>query len=183
MKKLFLLFLIFSSCNLSTKNPNSQIKETNNKTIEKVADEEFTDAEEFKYAYDVLIKSYKEKIHIDSLYVIDNDTFNVILTYSCLLNSKVIVPKSYFAPNLNDDLTTHNFIVDLKIIKNNKIFIEKSIEKKYFFNTLNNEDIKKYGILINPYIRREDKMIFIDISVSIPLTDIGVSQIDTLNIY
>jgi len=178
MKKiLFILFIILTSCS-SPKNRTEHLIEQDTDTI---GVEESRDEDMFKYTYKKLLDSYNNILNIDSTYIIDKDTFNVHLTYNCLSDS-LIIPKSFYDPDLKEDLITHNFIIKLRIIKNNVLFMCKSITKENFINTLDG-DVKKYAILLYPYIRKKSDKILVSVSISIPLTDIGVSRTDTLSLY
>ena len=178
MKKLvFALVILFNSCNLSSKKMQEKPQKV------KVSDaSEMTYDKEQNSAYKELIKSYQKESIIDSVIIINKDTIEIKMTYLCLLDNKIIVPKSYLTPHRESDLISHNFVVDLKMYKNKKRLFQKRLTKNDFQKTLN-EEINKYGTLFSPEIRQKGNNIYIDISISIPLTDIGVSRsyiIDTI---
>lgn len=178
MKKLvFALVILFNSCSLSSKKLQEKPQKVKESDVV-----EMTYDKELNLAYKELIKSYQKKSIIDSIIIINKDTIEIKMTYLCLLDNKIVVPKSYLAPYRKSDLITHNFVVDLEMYKNKRILLQKRLTKNDFQTTFN-EEIEKYGTLFFPEIRQKDNNIYIDISISIPLTDIGDSRsyvIDTI---
>lgn len=136
----------------------------------------------FQKAYSDLIKSYNKNEIIDSIFIIGRDSFHVKVEYSCLKNSTVIVPKRFLTPFMNKDFSTHDFIIKLRIKKNNKSLFERTYKKQYFFKQLQNENLREFGVLFCPYIDQIDKYLILGASVTIPLTDIGESVGDTLKL-
>ena len=144
--------------------------------------EEPSDKELFKYAYSNLIKSYKHNQTVDTLFVNGKDSFHVKSIFSCLHDGKVIVPKRYVHPFLNKDFITHNFFIHLVVHKNNTLLIDKNLYKDNFYKYIDEdqEDIKRYGTLLFSGIRNDHKNILIDVTVRIPLRDLGVGLVDTI---
>lgn len=136
----------------------------------------------FQKAYSDLIKSYNKNEIIDSIFIIGTDTFHVRMKYHCLKNTKVVVPKQFLIPNMNTDFSTHDFILKLIISRNNQSYFDRTYEKNYFFKQLQNEDLKKFGVIFSPYIERVGKNLVLGVSITIPLTDIGEGVRDTLSL-
>lgn len=136
----------------------------------------------FNKSYNNLIKSYNNDETTDSVFIIGTDFFHVRMDYSCLKNTKVVVPKHFLVPYMNKDFSTHDFILKLIIFKNNESYFERTYEKKYFYKQLQNESLKQCGIIFSPYIEQVEENLVLSVSITIPLTDVGESVSDTLSL-
>jgi len=137
----------------------------------------------FQKAYSDLIKSYNKNEIIDSTFIIGPDLFRVKMEYDCLKNTTVVVPKHFLVPNMNKDFLTHDFALRLTILRNNISCFKQTYEKEYFYKQLQNENLKKYGIIFSPYIERVEENLILSASITIPLTDVGEGVGDTLNLH
>lgn len=183
-----LILLSLLSCNqkkvvLSDTSQNNKYDSTttqySNDTMEEV---EPSETELFQKAYSDLIKSYNINEIIDSTIIIGTDSFRVKMEYCCLKNTNVVVPKHFLVPNMDKDFLTHDFVLKLIIIKNNVSYFKRTYEKQYFYNQLQSESLKKYGIIFSPYIERVEEDLILGASITIPLTDIGEGVGDTLKL-
>lgn len=145
-------------------------------------EDEPTEEELIRNAYNYLIKSYNVIETIDSSLIVGTDTYNVRLEYSCLKNTTVIVPKHFLTAFMDEDFPTHDFIMKLIIRKNNETYFERTYEKKYFFEQLTNEILREIGVLLSPNISLIDEGLEISASLSIPLTDVGQRVGDTIKL-
>ena len=141
-----------------------------------------SEAELFQKTYNDLIQSYHKKEVIDSVFNVGLNHFHIKMEYSCLINANFKVPKQYLAPFTNKDFSTHDFMIKLSILKNDKLYLERKYEKQYFFKQLQNEDLKKYGVLFCPYLERKVNNIILGVSLTIPLTDVGEGVQDTIKL-
>jgi len=185
-----IVFILLSllSCNQKTSvqsdaSQNSKLDSTtaqySNNSTEEV---EPSETELFQKAYSDLIKSYNKNEIIDSTFIIGTDTFRVKMEYGCLKNANVVVPKHFLVPNMNKDFLTHDFVLKLTVFKNNVSYFKRTYEKKYFYKQLQNENLKKYGIIFSPYIERVEENLILSASITIPLTDVGEGVADTLSL-
>jgi hypothetical protein len=129
--------------------------------------------------YNILRKNYVnsyDKVNwLDTLIVYNNDSFKISLKHYCLFDSLIIIPKEYIWENTDmDKFYTHNYIYDLKILKNQDPFFDKTISKENFNNVIS-EQLKKFGTLRFPNFKfNEDKSeIVFQLTICIPITDIG----------
>lgn len=187
---IILIILSLLSCNYIGKRTVQSDLSLNNKldsttsqySNDSIEESEPSEKDLFQKAYIDLIKSYNKNEIIDSIFIVRTDSFHVRIEYSCLKNTTVIVPKRYLIPFMNKDFPTHDFILKLIILKNNKSYFERTYEKKYFFKQLQNETLRKIGVIFSPYIDQIDENIVLGVSVTIPLTDIGEGVGDTLKL-
>jgi len=56
------------------------------------------------------------------------------------------------------------------------------MKKKYFFNQLQNKELREFGVIFSPYIDQIGENLVLGISVTIPLTDIGEGVGDRLKL-
>ena len=141
-----------------------------------------SEKELFQKAYTDLIKSYNKNEIIDSIFIIRKDSYHVRVECICLKKTTVIIPKQFLIPFMNKDFPTHDFILNLVILKNNKSYFERTYEKKYFFKQLQNKNLRKFGVIFSPYIDRIDENLIVGASITVPLTDVGEGVGDTLKL-
>lgn len=143
---------------------------------------EFSNEELFNYNYSNLLKSYNNDQTVDTLFVIGKDSFQITTVYMCLNDGKVLVPKKYLQPYLNKDFFTHNFVIHFVMHKNGTLFIDKKLYKEDFFKYMDKDydDIKKNCTLLFSGLRLEELNFLIDVSIGVPLTDVGVGLSDTI---
>jgi hypothetical protein len=122
--------------------------------------------------------SYNKPIEVDTiLKKFKNDKIRIKYKYYCLNDSAIKLPKMYLWWTKAKTFTTHNFAVDLLIIKNDSIILKKTITKHDLNKIVKDKDQRKFaincGFYFYKYIAKKDKIIF-NLSYSIPLTDVGV---------
>jgi len=182
-----LIILSLISCNYKEKRAAQSDMSLNNSTSAQYSNDSIEEAEPtekdlFQKAYIDLIKSYNKNEIIDSIFIVRKDSFRVRIEYSCLKNTTVVVPKRFLSPFMNKDFSTHDFILKLIILKNNKSYFKRTYEKKYFFKQLQNKELREFGVIFSPYIDQIGENLVLGVSVTIPLTDIGEGVGDTLKL-
>jgi len=148
-------------------------------------DDVFEPSEEdrFETALKYLKSSYENDELIDTVYIIQSDTFHIKLRYFCLKNQELRIPYNYYVSFLNDDFVTHDFSIDLVVLKNKEVYFNERYLKESFFNQLENYELKKYGIFFSPYLELNHEMFILSVSISIPLTDVGELVSDTIPVF
>jgi len=185
-----LILLSLLSCNHTEKrtlqSDKSLIDKLDSTAIQNSGDliEESEPSEEelFQKAYSNLINSYNKNEIVDSIFIIGTDSFRVRMEYRCLKNTSVVVPTHFLVPNMNKDFSTHDFLLKFIVLKNDEFYFKRTYEKKYFYKQLQNENLKKYGIIFSPYIELVEGNLIFGASISIPLTDVGEGVEDTLSL-
>jgi hypothetical protein len=119
------------------------------------------------------LKGYKNPYSKDTSFFVGNDTLQIKIKHYCLLDSAISLPKRYLTIYNLDSFITHNFESKIQLRKNEILILNTTIKKENFAQFLNPE-LVKYGALLYPEIRKEDGRIFVDYSISIPLTDVGI---------
>lgn len=190
---IFCLLIFLSSCQNKTK-PEEKVVDnfdtdtnTNEEyTLDSLEEEEPPYEKLVRDAYDKFVKSYHTTLTIDSLFIIEKDTFHFVSTYSCMLNEKLVIPKRYYTESIDtitQDFITHPFVLKVKVHKNGQPYIDKEFTKEYFSKELRGYGgAEEYGVLLFPELRREERDLLIFFSISIPATDVGVGVGDTLRL-
>jgi hypothetical protein len=119
------------------------------------------------------LKGYKTPYTKDTSFLVGNDTLRIRIKHYCLLDSAISLPERYLTIYDLDSFITHNFESEIQLEKNETPISNTIIKKENFAQFLNPE-LVKYGVLLYPEVRIEKGRIFIDYSISIPLTDVGI---------
>jgi hypothetical protein len=119
------------------------------------------------------VARYKNPCLIDSVFNIGPDTFKLHLKHYCLMDSAIDVPEKYVYMYKLDSFVTHNFATIVRIEKNNRTILQRTVYKKDFEKFLYPQ-LKEYGALFCPSMNLLHDTIELDYSISIPLTDVGV---------
>jgi hypothetical protein len=123
--------------------------------------------------FDDYIGKYNKLCLIDTTFKIGSDLFRLHQKYYCLMDSAIRVPKKYVYMYKVDSFVTHNFASDILLVKNNKEILRETLYKKDFQRLLPQE-LKAYGALFCPELEIKNDSIWLDYSISIPLTDVGI---------
>jgi|GEM_PF-1335252 len=131
-----------------------------------------------------LVSRYDKIERIDTTLVVAGDSLKVHEQYYCLKDNTVIVPKKYvWGGDTTKDFITYSFVSHIVIIKNKDTIINKVFRKSDFNNVVNPEE-RKYAIIFsanfNGYNKKYNSIIF-SYSITIPLTDVGVSALIAIN--
>jgi hypothetical protein len=126
------------------------------------------------------VAQYKNPCLIDSVFTIGADTFKLHLKHYCLMDSAIKVPKKYVDMYKLDSFVTHNFVTTVRLDKNNKTILQRTVYKKDFEKFLYPQ-LKEYGALFCPSMHLLNDTIELDYSISIPLTDVGIGVTMVIN--
>ena len=92
----------------------------------------------------------------------------------CTYDSALHLPSKYIEDYGLKEFTTHDFKSILKISSADSLVVDTVITKKTFKDEMFREE-KLYGVLLHPRLLFSDTSLMIEYSISIPLTDVGVS--------
>jgi hypothetical protein len=132
----------------------------------------------FKEVLAERLAAYNKIENINKLIVDGKDTLQLHETYYCLHDSSLIIPKHYlWGGDTTRDFVTNNFVSKI-ILVNDKDTVFNKIIMKTDFNSIIDDQLKKYAILFDSgyggYNKTKGGFIF-GYSVSIPLTDLGTA--------
>ena len=108
----------------------------------------------------------------DTVFIVGNDTLSVALKHSCTGDS-FLLPVKYIEAYKMDRFIAHPLKTDIIVEKNGVRILDKSIEKKDF-GAFVDGDLKEYAVLLYPVLKQTGDSIYIDYSLSVPLTDVGI---------
>ena len=132
-----------------------------------------SDGNELKTFYDEELASYAVRRVIDSAFTIGADHFKLHSEHYCLMDSGLTIPKGYAKMYKLDSFVTHNFVAKVRLEKNDRTILQRTICKKDFNGVLA-PSLRKYASLRPPYLHLQKDSIWLEFSISIPLTDVGV---------
>lgn len=169
-----LLILVLVSCNSTSNQTTAGVKnvDTVNESSQKQKEEGEAEPE-----LNTILSDYKEmagKTFIeDTVLTINNDTFRISLSHYPLPDSLVIVPKKYVGIYKLDSFATPGFKTSVTIVKDGKTILQREISKNDFQEFLD-PPLKKYAVLLCPYVSSTNGHIELHYSISVPLTDVGI---------
>jgi hypothetical protein len=172
--------LTLFGCNHPNKEGSRKSLDSTNNSVSSDSNED-TDPKEVKRE---LIESYSKILSIDTTFYIDADKYKIVLMHYCTLDSAIVIPARYDF-DTHTDFITSNFESTIKIIKNQDTIFNKVIEKTLFKKLLFPQ-LDSFAILLFPNFKLSNDTIEIHYSISIPITDVGVSatiKIDTSGSY
>ena len=108
----------------------------------------------------------------DTLFIIGSDTISVALNHSCTGDSFPL-PAKYLEMYKLDRFMAHSLKTDIVVEKNGERIAQKRILKMNFESLLE-PSLKEYAVLWYGYMGTVNDTIYIDYSITIPLTDIGI---------
>jgi len=108
----------------------------------------------------------------DTVFIVGNDTLSVAFSHSCNGDS-FLLPAKYIEPFKIDRFIAHSLKTNIVIEKNGVTILDKTIEKKDFGSFVDG-DLKRYAVLLYPVLKQTGDSIYIDYSLSVPLTDVGI---------
>jgi hypothetical protein len=173
MKYFFLGIILLSfACNKKVQ----KVQSNNSDTIPfGVTTQEDNETISFDEIYKDFTKGYYQEKKIDTILLVNNEKYELKFYYHCLLDSSLIIPRNFYEGELKNDFITHNYAIEIQILKANEPIYKNELTKKAFEECITG-DIKKYGALLYPYFLKYDnktQSFIFGFSVSIPLTDIG----------
>ncbi len=192
MKLIFSIFFLMISlyaCNNSSVN-DTPIGDSANKTGKdsnvsavhtRLSDTAKNDGnQELADMYNEYVARYTKPCIIDSGFIFGIDTFQLRLKHYCLMDSAIKVPKQYVYMYKLDSFVTHNFVTTVRLDKNSKTILQRTVYKKDFEKLLY-QQLKEYGTLRCPSMKLVNDSIELDYSISIPLTDVGIGITMVIN--
>jgi len=125
-----------------------------------------------------LLSTYNKVENIDKTIIDGSDTLLLHCKYYCLHDSSLVIPAKYdWSGGGKKEFITHNFASQIILVKNKDTLLNKTFKKVDFNNVLYTQ-LQKYAIMFSPAyggFNKERGEFAIDYSVTIPLTDVGVS--------
>jgi hypothetical protein len=179
---LILCSLLFSHCETKKDGKAATYDEVGDSVATEASEEQIPEEEgdqepNYKKLREAFVLSYNDVVKIDTTIAFGAEDINVQLKYYCLFDSAVKIPSKYVWEGGVDQFTTHNFVSDILITKNQDLLYEARIDKDVFANLLSS-DLEPYGVLLYPSFRKFDpdkKEFVFHHSISIPITDVGTS--------
>lgn len=131
-------------------------------------------ASTLKENYDQYIAGYTTHCTIDSSFEVADARYKLHVDHICTFDSAIIVPKSYVNSYKLDSFITHDFVTHITLHRNAKKILERTITKKDFWLKYRPE-LSQYGVIFCPHLEIYLGEMILNYSISIPLTDVGVS--------
>ena len=123
--------------------------------------------------YDQYIEKYTAPCIVDTSYKVAAARYHLQVEHLCTFDTGIVVPNSYVARYKLDSFITHDFVTRIKLQKNGKKILERTVTKKDFWLEYQPE-VAKYGVLFCPTIAIQGGTTTLHYSISIPLTDVGI---------
>jgi hypothetical protein len=128
------------------------------------------------------LKSYKDTIKVDTIFLLSlHDTMSVQLRHYCTYDHKINLPPRYLKLFNLKKFQAHDFVSGLVKINSKVVF--DGIIKKAEFQSLLNDELIKYAVLLAPNVTLSGNSLSLQYSISVPLSDVGqgfTMKIDTL---
>jgi hypothetical protein len=119
------------------------------------------------------ISSYSKPFKLDTTVRLNGQVYKLNFRHFSNMDSAIRIPAKYNF-DTNEDFVTHNFISEIILIKDTSVVLKKYITKDIFNSQLTPE-LKEFATLQFPSVVIDNDSIDISYSVSIPVTDIGIS--------
>jgi len=129
--------------------------------------------EDLQTIYNDCIAEYKKTVVTDTSFLIGEDHYNLHAEHRCLMDSAIRVPELYTKIYRLDSFVTHNFATQVRLTRNGRTILERTIHKTDFDSILF-PNLRKYGTLCHPNFELKNGKILLQYSISIPLTDVGI---------
>jgi hypothetical protein len=174
---LFFVSFIYAGCSeAATTGNNNSVDSTkrNSSSSVKASKErpEYNEAADIKNMIREMSQICEHPVSKDTVFIMGNDTVSIAFNHSCTGDS-FLLPAKYIETYKMDHFMAHSLKSDIIIKKNGVKLLGRRIEKKDF-GSLVEGDLKDYAVLLYPIIERENDTIYIDYSISVPLTDVGI---------
>lgn len=175
---LFIASLIYTGCNdtaitVKRKNADSTHRDSS-APVSKASQErdEYNEEEDIKNLIRDMSQLCNNPVTKDTIFIIGNDTVSLVVNHACTGDS-FSLPAKYLEPIKLDRFMAHSLKSDIIVKKNGVRVLDKRIEKEDF-GSLVEGDLEKYAVLFYTNIKRENDTVYIDYSLSVPLTDVGI---------
>ena len=128
-----------------------------------------------------IARNYDKIKTIDTTVLCEGDSLRLHLTYYCLKNRTINVPKAYnFAKK---DFVTHPYSSNILLLRAKDTILNRQFNASdfnAFFSDKFGGNLKRCGSILMPTIIRKSKYaskIVLDYAISIPATDIGIGML------
>ena len=119
------------------------------------------------------VAGFRQPYVVDTLFEMDGNTFQLHLKHYCLMDSALRLPKTYTDIYKLDSFVAHNFATQVKLDRDGKTILARTVYKKDFEKFLFPE-LREYATLFAPSVKIVHDTILLGYSISIPLTDVGI---------
>ena len=119
-------------------------------------------------------KGYKDTLSVDTSFDHDGKKVRISFIHYCTYDSALHLPGKYIEDYGLKEFTTHDFESKLKVWSGDNKAVDTIITKEMFKDDMYQEE-KLYGVLLHPRLLFSNNRLIIAYSISIPLTDVGVS--------
>lgn len=162
--------ILLASCN-SRNVDKAQIDLASSDVTDTINGEAVSDLKTIVKEY---ISNYNDTIKIDTSFLFEEKKVCITFKHYCLRDSALVIPSKYVSSYGTKEFVTHNFQSSLKITSDGVPVLDTIIRKSLFKKSLY-EELRNYGVLLYPDHKFINNHISIDYSISIPLTDVGIS--------
>lgn len=121
------------------------------------------------------VKGYKDTTKVDTSFDYNGENLKISFSHYCTFDSSLHLPSKYVGIYGLKEFTTHSFKSALKISSGESEVIVDTVISKEIFKEKIFEEEKLYGALLYPNLSFSEKGLTVDYSISVPLTDVGVS--------
>jgi len=166
---LLLLVLFFIACNNDAPQNIHQNQTTDSNS--KAGNGAVIDSVEFA---EMRVDGYKEKVVIDTNFERNLNTFRLRIVNDFDSSRKLVIPKKYVEAWGLDSLLTYDKYTHIKLTKGSTTILDTVFHKEDF-NAELFEALTLYGTLLFPEVRFEEDSLEIGHSISVPMTDVGIS--------
>jgi hypothetical protein len=119
-------------------------------------------------------RGYKDTIRMDTSFDCKGKKVRIHFLHYCTNDSSLHLPARYVEDYGFKEFTTHSFQSILKASSDDSLLLDTVITKEMFKEEMHPEE-KSYGALLHPVISFSSGSLTIAYSISIPLTDVGIS--------
>jgi hypothetical protein len=132
----------------------------------------YNEEEEIKSFIRQMAQLCENPVTKDTVFIIGKDSISLTFNHNCTGDSFPL-PAKYLETYKLDRFFAHSLKSEIEVKKNGVSILNKRIEKRDF-GSLIDGDLKEYAVLLYPNLGTTGDTIYIDYSISIPLTDIGI---------
>src|SRR4051812_25899661 len=153
----YFIFLTVLSCSSGSQGTNPHQVDTTQSVAKIDTTRQEDDEEDVDFRQEFL-SLYQKPVHIDTSFVDNGKTYEVILHHFSTMDNGLVIPAEYNL-DANKDFITHNFVSDLTVLSDKDTIFKKHITKATFKSLLDTLDLplSKYATLLYPnlYINKD----------------------------
>jgi hypothetical protein len=175
---LFFISLIITACtdasSTATGNGADSTKKDSATSVKAAIDKDvYNEEQEIKNMIREMTNICEAAITKDTVFIMGNDTLSVTFKHSCTGDS-FLLPARYIEAYKIDRFMAHSLRSNIVVKKNGMGILDKRIDKKDYELVLD-ASLKEYAVLLYPKLTSSGDTIYINYSLSIPLTDVGIA--------